>query len=92
MTNADLNKPLLTKAESKWLAELKLLMNACPSERLEAHTDGGNNLVIFYKDILKDWDSTHNGRRYKDWDLQKQIKESGSIIMQFSTKISITHG
>lgn len=80
-------KPL-SKAESKWLADVEKLLRACPSKRLGAYTTGDDELNIYDKEVSDAW--LAENRLSRDvLDAYEQHKRAGSHLGRISTGFQI---
>lgn len=80
-------KPL-SKAESKWLADVEKLLLACPSRRLGAYTVGDAELHIYDREVSDAW-LVENSRRGDVVDAEEQHKRAGSHLGRISTGFQI---
>jgi hypothetical protein len=80
-------KPL-TKAETKWLADVEKLLLACPSKRIGAYTVGDDMLFVYDKEVCDSW-LAENRLPRDGLDADALHRRAGSHLGRISTGFKI---
>lgn len=69
-------KPL-TPAEKRWIADLQMVLDACPSQRLGGFTIGDSSIGIFDSKVHRAWTDANPRAAF---DVGRELEASGADL------------